>query len=132
MKIFLLPFLVGLLSGQETYPPLTIDVRPRVLQDEILYVVVQVDNHTNRNIIELEGFVIERDLAGQIVSEKRLKLIHSYDPALPPGNTVNRSLNYPLLPDEQHLFSFQISKIRFAGDHRIYTYHPAVGFIRID
>ncbi len=131
LKTILFLFL-AILNAQTSLPPLTIDVRPRLFRDDRLNVVVQIDNHTDRNILEMEGFITESDQEGKMVSEKRLILVRSYDPALKPEMTVSGSLSYPFKRTEPKNYTFHISRIRFSEDYRIYAYHPAIGFIRID
>ncbi len=118
--------------GQESFRPLEIDVRPRIFQDSLLQVVVQVDNHTQRNITSLEGFLITAEPDGKILQEVRLVLRHSYEPALLPGMSVSRSKQFSYQPGVKQSYFFQVGKVTFANDYRIYTYHPAVGFFRVD
>jgi len=124
--------LLSFTLGQESFRPLEIDVRPRIFQDSLLQVVVQVDNHTQRNITTLEGFLIIAEPDGKILKEVRLTLLHSYEPALLPGMTVSRSKQFSYRPGVKQAYSFQVSRVTFANDYRVYTYHPAVGFFRID
>lgn len=132
MRITLLILLLSFVWAQESFRPLEIDVRARIFQDSLLQVVVQVDNHTQRNITTLEGFLFITEPDGNILQEVRMVLLHSYEPALPPGMSVSRSKQLSYQPGVKRAFSFQVGKVTFANDYRIYTYHPAVGFFRID
>jgi hypothetical protein len=132
MRITPLILLLSFVWGQESFRPLEIDVRPRLFQDSLLQVVVQVDNHTQRNITMLEGFLIITEPNGKIIQEVRLVLLHNYEPALLPGMSVSRSKQFSYRPGAKRSYSFQVGKVSFANDYRVYTYHPAVGFFRID
>tara|TARA_B100000586_G_C19975827_1_gene369792 strand:+ start:222 stop:608 length:387 start_codon:yes stop_codon:yes gene_type:complete len=125
LSFFLL--LIGIVVSQ----PLQIDVRPRIVDDKIVSIVVQVDNKSKRSINHLEGFINVVTDDGNVLKEKRLIIIGPNDPALQNNMTVSRSITLNLI-DPFPAYKFNVSKITFSGDYRIYTYHPEIGFYRID
>jgi len=125
MCFFLL--LTGIISAQ----PLLIDVRVRIVNEKTVKMVVQIDNKSKRTINHLEGFINVVTDVGNILQEKRLIIIGPNDPALQNRMTVSRSIKLDLI-DPFPAYKFNISKIIFSEDYRIYTYHPEIGFYRVD
>ena len=132
MKKILILLFVVLLSAQSGADLFKIETRPRVLDNNILQVVVQVDNNTELAVISLEGFITVYDAQLKIAEEKRLVLLKKYEPELKPQGSISRSLNFKYNPGVASNYVFHISRLQFIGDHRSYTYHPAAGLIRID
>ncbi|MCH7613162.1 MAG: hypothetical protein IIB95_12580 [Candidatus Marinimicrobia bacterium] len=120
-----------ILSGLLATEPITIDVRPRIMGDKTVSVVVQIDNESKLTINHLEGFLVFLLDNGETLIEKRMIIIGPNDPALPHNRTVSRNIKLDLITPFP-IYKFNVSKITFSGDYRIYTYHPAFGFYRID
>jgi hypothetical protein len=120
-----------LLTGIMYSQPIKIDVRPRIVDDKTVSIVVQIDNKSRRSINHLEGFINVVTDDGNVLKEKRLIIIGPNDPALQNEMTVSRSITLNLI-DPFPAYKFNVSKITFSGDYRIYTYHPEIGFYRID
>lgn len=130
---FLIPiFILSTISGQADEPAFSIEVRPRITDKNRIYVVVQIENHTGRRITHLEGFVSEMDPYGKRISQRRLNMIRRMDPILEPKYSLSQGLHIPNSGKQDRTFVFEIAKLKFFGDYRVYTYHPAAGFIRID
>ncbi len=125
-------FLLAMLVAQESDPAFSIEVRPRVMDKNRVYVVVQLENRSGKRITHLEGFISKMNAQGRRAAQRRIQMILRSDPDLAPNQTVSRGLHYPLKGNEITEYVFEISKLKFFGDQRIYTYHPAAGFIRID
>lgn len=134
MRLTIIFCTVSIIFGQPAIPlhPLTIDIRTRLFQDDLLKVIVQIENNSDRNIEYLEGFLTEIDKSGSIAQEIRLQIIKLSDGLFIPGSTISDSKTMSYKEHQFSKFLFHINKIRFQGDYRLYTYHPAVGFIRID
>jgi len=101
------------------------------MNDQIISVVVQINNDSEKTINHLEGFINVKDGIGRVLKEERVILIGPSDSPLKDHSTVSRSVKFPIIspvPD----YEFHVSKITFTGDYRIYTYHPDIGFYRID
>ncbi len=111
--------------------PLQIDVRPRIVNDKTVSIVVQIDNKSKRTINHLEGFINVVSDEGNVLKEKRLVIIGPNDPALQNNMTVSRSVKFDLI-DPFPAYKFNVSKITFSDDYRVYTYHPEIGFYRVD
>ena len=75
-KYILLLFLLNLGISSEPQPLFEIDVRLRVVNDDLLYVVVQVDNFSGRGVTELAGFITESNSDDIIVSQEKIVHIH--------------------------------------------------------
>jgi hypothetical protein len=120
-----------LLTGIMYSQPIKIDVRPRIVDDKTVSIVVQIDNKSKRSINHLEGFINVVTDDSNVLKEKRLIIIGPNDPALQNEMTVSRSITLNLI-DPFPAYKFNVSKITFSGDYRIYTYHPEIGFYRID
>ncbi len=108
-----------------------IDVRPRIIDEKTVSIVVQIDNKSKQTINHLEGFINVITDVGNVLKEQRLILIGPKDPALQNNMTVSRSVKLDLI-DPFPSYKFNVSKITFSGDYRVYTYHPKVGFYRVD
>lgn len=120
-----------ILSGLLATEPITIDVRPRIIGEKTVSVVVQIDNESKLTINHLEGFLVFLLDNGETLIEKRMIIIGPNDSALPHNRTVSRNIKLDLITPFP-IYKFNVSKITFAGDYRIYTYHPEIGFYRID
>jgi len=126
-KLCFLLLLTGIIAAQ----PLKIDVRLRIIDDETIGIVVQIDNNSKRTINHLEGFVNVITDEGKTLTEKRLIIIGPNDPALRHNRTASRNITMVLV-DPFPAYKFNVSKITFLEDYREYTYHPEIGFYRID
>lgn len=120
-----------LLTGIMASQPLQIDVRPRIVNDKTVSIVVQIDNKSKRTINHLEGFINVVSDEGNVLKEKRLVIIGPNDPALQNNMTVSRSVKFDLI-DPFPAYKFNVSKITISDDYRVYTYHPEIGFYRVD
>ena len=112
--------------------PFTIDIRPRIIDDARIIVNVEVINHIGRPIDYLEGFITEFSANRVMISEKRMVLIYNYEPALQTGFSTSKSISYDLNSEKPPIFEFNISKVKFAGENRVFAWHSKSGFIRID
>ncbi|HBN45988.1 MAG TPA: hypothetical protein QGF08_05240 [Candidatus Marinimicrobia bacterium] len=126
-KLCFFLLLSGLFAGQ----PLQIDIRPRIVDDKTVSIVVQIDNKSKRSINHLEGFLTVITDGGEVLEEKRLIIIGPLDPVLQHNRTVSKNVKLDLV-DPFPAYRFNVSKITFSGDYKVYTYHPEIGFYRID
>ena len=122
--------LISPVWGQKKIP-FSIDIRPRVIEDAKILVNVEVVNHVGRPVDYLEGFLSEFS-AGQFLGEKRMVLIYHYEPALQTGFSTTKSATFELKGNSPSSFEFNISKVKFDGENRVFAWHPKSGFIRID
>lgn len=120
-----------LLTGIMMSQPIKIDVRPRIIDEKTVSIVVQIDNKSKQTINHLEGFINVVTDDGNVLKEKRLVIIGPNDPALQNKMTISRSVKFDLI-DPFPAYKFNVSKITFSGDYRVYTYHPKIGFYRVD
>ena len=113
--------------------PFEIDLRTRLVNDSRTMVNIQITNLMDKPLDYVEGFVIEKDVSKNLIDEKRLVLIYGYEPPLQKGFSTTRSISFNKPQnDKPNTYKFLISKIRFIGESRVFTWHPEIGFIRID
>ena len=113
--------------------PFEIDLRTRLVNDSRTMVNIQITNLMDKPLDYVEGFVIEKDVNKNLIDEKRLVLIYGYEPPLQKGFSTTRSISFNKPQNDiPNTYEFLISKIRFIGESRVFTWHPKIGFIRID
>ena len=113
--------------------PFEIDLRTRLVNDSRTMVNIQITNLMDKPLDYVEGFIIEKDINKNLIDEKRLVLIYGYEPPLQKGFSTTRSISFNKPQnDKPNTYEFLISKIRFIGESRVFTWHPKIGFIRID
>ena len=113
--------------------PFELDIRTRLVNDSRTMVNIQITNLMDKPLDYVEGFVIEKDSDKNLIDEKRIVLVYGYEPPLQKGFSTTRSISFEkpkkTIPNT---YNFLISKIRFIGESRVFTWHPDIGFIRID
>ena len=113
--------------------PFELDLRTRLVNDSRTMVNIQITNLMDKPLDYVEGFVIEKDVNKNLINEKRLVLIYGYEPPLQKGFSTTRSISFNKPQNNMpNTYEFLISKIRFIGESRVFTWHPEIGFIRID
>ena len=125
-------FLLSVLTAQVT-APFELELRTRLVNDDRTMVNIQITNLMDKPLDYVEGFVIEKDFNKKLIDEKRLVLIYGYEPPLQKGFSTTRSISFNKPQnDRPNTYEFLVSKIRFIGESRVFTWHPEIGFIRID
>ena len=133
MNIMLfLGFLTSLYGGNNNEELLQIDIRERIVNNNQIRIVVQIDNNTKREISKLDGFLMQIDNKGIVISENRLTFLEVSDGVLKPNQSVSKFMVVPLNRIRPDHYEFYVGKIRFQNDYRVYTYHPSIGFYRED
>ena len=125
-------FLLSVLTAQKT-APFELELRTRLVNDDRTMVNIQITNLMDKALDYVEGFVLEKDFNKDIIDEKRLVLIYGYEPPLLKGFSTTRSISFKKPKNNNpNTYEFLVSKIRFIGESRVFTWHPEIGFIRID
>ena len=132
MKFYLIFILIPFFTFAQKSDPFSIDLRPRVIDNAKIIVNIEITNHLNRPIDYLEGFLSEYSSKGELLNEKRIVLIYSYEPALQTGFSTIKTAKFDLGNEKPSNYEFSISKVKFFGDNRIFAWHKKAGFIRID
>ncbi len=133
MNIMLfLGFLTFLYGSDNNQDLLQIDLRERLVNDNQIRIVVQIDNNSKREISKLDGFLLQINNKGNIISEKRITFLELADGVLKPKQSVSKFIVFPLNQTRPDRYEFYVGKVRFRNDYRVYTYHPAIGFYRVD
>ena len=113
--------------------PFEIDLKTRLVNNSITLVNIQITNLTNKPLDYVEGFIREINSDKKLVDEKRMVLLYGYEPPLQTGFSTTRSISFPMVNIKNpNVYEFDISKIKFIGESRVFTWHPEIGFIRID
>ena len=125
-------FLLSVLTAQVT-TPFELELRTRLVNDDRTMVNIQITNLMDKPLDYVEGFVLEKDFNKDLIDEKRLVLIYGYEPPLQKGFSTTRSISFEKPKTKNpNTYEFLVSKIRFIGESRVFTWHPEIGFIRID
>ena len=130
--IISLTILISFVTSQNN-EPFELDIRTRLVNNSRTMVNIQITNLMDKPLDYVEGFVIEKDPDKNLIDEKRIVLVYGYEPPLQKGFSTTRSISFEkpkkAIPNS---YNFLISKIRFIGESRVFTWHPDIGFIRID
>ena len=129
---FLLSVLTAQVTAQVT-APFELELRTRLVNNDRTMVNIQITNLMDKPLDYVEGFVLEKNFNKDLIDEKRLVLIYGYEPPLQKGFSTTRSISFEKSKNyNPNTYEFLVSKIRFIGESRIFTWHPEIGFIRID
>ena len=85
-----LGFLTFLYGNERKQDLLEIDIRERLVNNNQIRIVVQIDNNSKRNIIEIDGFLLRIDHKGKLISEKRITFLELSDGILEPKKSVSK------------------------------------------
>lgn len=132
MKRYIIIFFLTAFCFSQKKIPFEIDVRPRVIDGAKILVNVSIINNVGRPIDYLEGFISQYSGDNVFIDEKRMVLLYSYEPALQTGYSSYKSVSYKLDEVKPSNFKYNISKVKFLGDSRVFSWHAKAGFIRID
>ena len=132
MNILLFCLFLSALYSDEPKDLLAVDIRQRIMNDKQIRIVIQINNNSQRNISKLNGFLLRINSKGDILSEKRITFLEPADGVLRPNQSVSKDKVFPLNHRQPDRFELYIAKVRFPNDYRVYTYHPAIGFYRVD
>ena len=132
MKFYLIFILIPFFGFAQKADPFSIELRPRVIDNAKVIVNIEVTNHLNRPIDYLEGFLSEYSSKGVLLNEKRVVLLYSYEPALQAGFSTVKTAKFDMGEEKPSNFQFNISKVKFFGENRVFAWHRKAGFIRID
>ena len=125
-------FLLSVLTAQ-VIAPFELELRTRLVNDDRTMVNIQITNLMDKPLDYVEGFILEKDFNKELIDEKRLVLIYGYEPPLQKGFSTTRSISFKKPKNNNpNTYEFLVSKIRFIGESRVFTWHPEIGFIRID
>ena len=134
MRRQLIAFIVTLmsLSLAQDGRPFEITVTPRYVDESRIVVNIQLTNLTNKPLDYLEGFLLERNSSRKLLDEKRVVLTAGYEPSLETGFASTRSMSFKVSKGKPNTYEFVISKCKFFGESKIFTWHPKAGYIRIE
>ena len=132
-KIIIIIITLTAITLAQIEMPFEIDLKTRVVNNSITLVNIQITNLIDNPLDYVEGFIREINSDKELINEKRMVLIYGYEPPLQTGFSTTRSISFPLVDSKNpNVYEFYISKLKFIGESRVFTWHPKVGFIRID
>jgi hypothetical protein len=132
MKQYVIILFLTTFCFSQKKSPFEIEVRPRVIDGAKILVNVSIINNVGRPIDYLEGFISQYSGENVFINEERMVLLYSYEPALQTGYSSYKTASYDLNKKRPSNFKFNISKVKFLGDSRVFSWHIKSGFIRID
>ncbi len=113
--------------------PFEIEVKTRIVNDSITLVNIQITNLIDKPLDYIEGFIHEINSEKELINERRMVLLYGYEPPLQTGFSTTRSISFPMVDTKNpNVYEFYISKMKFIGESRVFTWHPKTGFLRID
>ena len=132
-KVIIFIVTLTAITNAQVEIPFEIDLKTRIVNDSITLVNIQITNLIDKPLDYVEGFVQEINSDKELINEKRMVLIYGYEPPLQTGFSTTRSISFPIVSSENpNVYEFYISKMKFIGESRVFTWHPKIGFIRID
>ena len=132
MNRYLIILLLSSFCFSQKKVPFEIDIRPRIIDGGKIIVNISVINNVGRPIDYLEGFISEYSSESIFLGEQRMVLVYNYEPALQTGFSTSEAISYILIDSNPSNFKFNISKVKFLGESRVFAWHNKSGFIRID
>ena len=113
--------------------PFTIDLKTRIINNSRTLINIQITNLIDKPLDYMEGFIKEVNSENELINEKRIVILYGYEPPLQTGFSTTKSLSFPYINNKNiNNYEFYISKLRFIGESRVFTWHPKIGFLRID
>ena len=113
--------------------PFEINLKTRIVNNSTTLVNIQLTNLIDKPLDYVEGFVREINSDKVLINEKRMVLIYGYEPPLQTGFSTSRSISFPMVDTKNpNVYEFYISKMKFVGESRVFTWHPKIGFLRVD
>tara|TARA_B100000579_G_C22551756_1_gene720124 strand:+ start:179 stop:583 length:405 start_codon:yes stop_codon:yes gene_type:complete len=113
--------------------PFEIDLKTRIVNDSVTLVNIQITNLIEKPLDYVEGFIREINSDKELINEKRMVLLYGYEPPLQTGFSTTRSIAFPMVDIKNlNTYEFYLSKMKFIGESRVFTWHPKTGFLRID
>ena len=113
--------------------PFTIDLKTRVINNSRTLINIQITNLIDKPLDYMEGFIKEVNSEDELINEKRIVVLYGYEPPLQTGFSTTKSLSFPYIDNKNpNHYEFYISKLKFIGESRVFTWHPKIGFLRID
>ena len=113
--------------------PFTMDLKTRIINNTRTLINIQITNLIDKPLDYMEGFIKEVNSENELINEKRIVILYGYEPPLQSGFSTTKSLSFPFINNKNpNNYEFYISKLRFIGESRVFTWHPKIGFLRID
>ena len=131
-KLLLLIFIYFLKIYANEPRPFNIDLKTRLINQNKLMVNVQLTSFSNRPIDYLEGFLQVINKENKVIKEYRMVILYGYEPPLYKDYSTSKSISFSDNNEINKSFKFQLSKMRFTDDKRVYIWGESTGFLRID
>jgi len=132
-KVIKFIVLIAIITICQAEIPFNIDLKTRIINNSRTLINIQITNLIDKPLDYMEGFIKEVNSANELINEKRIVILYGYEPPLQTGFSTTKSLSFPYTDNKnQNNYEFYISKLRFIGESRVFTWHPKIGFLRID
>ena len=133
LKIIIFTVTLTAITLCQEQTPFEIDLKTRIVNDSITFVNIQITNLIDKPLDYVEGFIREISSNKELINEKRMVLLYGYEPPLQTGFSTTRSISFPMIDTKNpNVYEFYISKMKFIGESRVFTWHPKTGFLRTD
>jgi len=124
---------IAIITICQAETPFTIDLKTRIINNTRTLINIQITNLIDKPLDYMEGFIKEVNSENELINEKRIVILYGYEPPLQTGFSTTKSLSFPFINNKNpNNYEFYISKLRFIGESRVFTWHPKIGFLRID
>ena len=132
-KVIKFIVIITIITICQAETPFTIDLKTRIINNTRTLINIQITNLIDKPLDYMEGFIKEVNSENELINEKRIVILYGYEPPLQTGFSTTKSLSFPYINNKNpNNYEFYISKLRFIGESRVFTWHPKIGFLRID
>ena len=133
LKVIKIIVIIAIITTAQGETPFNIDLKTRIINNSRTLINIQITNLIDKPLDYMEGFINEVNSENELINEKRIVILYGYEPPLQTGFSATKSLSFPYIDSKNpNHYEFYISKLKFIGESRVFTWHPKIGFLRID
>ena len=133
LKVIKIIVIIAIITIAQGETPFNIDLKTRIINNSRTLINIQITNLIDKPLDYMEGFIKEVNTENELINEKRIVVLYGYEPPLQTGFSTTKSLSFPHIDNKNpNHYEFYISKLKFIGESRVFTWHPKIGFLRID
>jgi len=133
LKVIKIIVIIAIITTAQGETPFNIDLKTRIINNSRTLINIQITNLIDKPLDYMEGFIKEVNSENELINEKRIVILYGYEPPLQTGFSTTKSLAFPYIDNKNpNHYEFYISKLKFIGESRVFTWHPKIGFLRID
>ena len=133
LKVIKIIVIIAIITIAQGETPFNIDLRTRIINNSRTLINIQITNLIDKPLDYMEGFIKEINSENELINEERIVVLYGYESPLQTGFSTTKSLSLPYIDNNNpNHYEFYISKLKFIGESRVFTWHPKIGFLRID